>query len=96
MNELYKIKSDCYIGGVLMMDFIKSKTITILKKGNLNYCNYRKIAVLSYASKILINVVNNRIKGLVNRNVDKDQFDFRKGKLSRKAIITLKIILKSM
>lgn len=79
MNELYKIKSDCYNGRVLMMDFIKSKTIITLKKGNLNYCNYRKI-VLSHASKILINVVNNRNKSLVDQTLIKINLILRKGK----------------
>lgn len=62
LNEHYKITSNCYIRGVLSMDFIKNKILTIQKKRNSNDChNYKTIALLSHTYKILINVIKNRI-----------------------------------
>ncbi|KAI5717312.1 hypothetical protein M8J77_003669 [Diaphorina citri] len=91
---LFNIIKECYKSGKIPEDFIKSKTITIPKKGNATECsNYRTIAILSHASKILLNIVKNRLKSKVDQHLSDDQFGFRTGKGTREAILALRQIL---
>ncbi|KAI5755057.1 hypothetical protein M8J77_013699 [Diaphorina citri] len=93
-EALFKIISNCYEGGTLPDDFIKSKTITLPKKGNATDCaNYRTIAILSHASKILLNITKNRLKGKIEQKIDEDQFGFRSGRGTREAILALRHII---
>uniref|UniRef100_A0A8D8Y198 Craniofacial development protein 2 n=1 Tax=Cacopsylla melanoneura TaxID=428564 RepID=A0A8D8Y198_9HEMI len=93
-NCLFELIKEIYEEGEIPEDFIKSKTITIPKKGNATECsNYRTIALLSHASKILLNVVKNRMKTKVEERLEEDQFGFRKGKGTREGILALRMIL---
>jgi len=76
--------------GVIPADFTHSKTITLPKKGNFTVCsNYRTIALLLHPSKILLNVIKNRIK----KRIDDEQFGFKSGRGTREAILSLREIL---
>jgi len=87
---LFKIINACYETGKLPKDFIKSKSITIPKKGNSTNCtNYRTITLLSHASKILLNIIKNRLKGKIEDQLGKEQFGFRRERGTREAILRL-------
>lgn len=76
---LFKIINECYETGKLPKDFIKSKSITIPKKGTSTNCtNYRTITLLPHASKILLNIIKNRLKGKIEDQLGKDQFGFKR------------------
>lgn len=46
--------------------WLYKKSITIPKKGNAtNYTNYRTITLLTHASKILSNIIKNKLKGKI-------------------------------
>lgn len=91
---LFDVIKECYNKGTLPEDFVKSKTITLPKKGNASDCsNYRTIALLSHASKILLNIIKNRLKMKVEQNIEEDQFGFRRGRGTREAILALRQIL---
>jgi len=93
-NQLFTIITDCYENGILPVEFIKSKTITIPKKGNANDCtNYRTITILSHASKILMNIVKDRLKEIIEEHIYENRFRFRRGRGTREAIIALRQIL---
>uniref|UniRef100_A0A8D8U352 Craniofacial development protein 2 n=1 Tax=Cacopsylla melanoneura TaxID=428564 RepID=A0A8D8U352_9HEMI len=93
-EKLFKIISDCYETGEIPSDFVKSKCITIPKKGNANDCsNYRTISLLSHTSKILLNIIKNRLKEKVEQHLGDDQFGFRKERGTREAILALRQIL---
>ena len=78
---------------IIPSNFIDGWTITIPKKGNALDCtNYRTISILSHASKILLNIVKNRIKGEIELNLGEDQFGFMSGRESREAILALWLI----
>ena len=92
--SLFQIISDMYEHGSLPSDFTQSKTITIPKKGNVTECsNYRTLALLSHASKILLGIVKNRLKRKIDENLDEDQFGFRSKKGTREAILALRQVL---
>lgn len=55
--------------------------------------NYRTLSLISHTSKILLNIIKNRIKVKVENNIDDDQFGFRPGKGTREALLALRILL---
>jgi len=91
---LFNIYSNCYKTGKLPNDFIKSKSITILKKGNATNCtNYKTVTLLLDASKILLNVIKNKLKVKIEEQQGEDQFRFRIDRETRDAILALRLIL---
>lgn len=61
-NILFKIVEKIQREGVVPKDFTQSMTILTPKKGNLTECyNYRTISLLAHISKILLNIIRNRI-----------------------------------
>jgi hypothetical protein len=93
-ENLFEIIKKCYEEDSIPKYFIKSKTITLPKKGNATDCsNYRTIAILSHSSKIIMNIIKNRLKYKVEERLDKDQLGFRKGKGMREVIIALRQLL---
>uniref|UniRef100_A0A8D9DT62 Craniofacial development protein 2 n=1 Tax=Cacopsylla melanoneura TaxID=428564 RepID=A0A8D9DT62_9HEMI len=93
-KSLFKIISNAYENGSLPSDFIQSRTITIPKKGSATECsNYRTIALLSHASKILLNIIKNRLKRRIDTHLGEDQFGFRSQTGTREAILALRQIL---
>ena len=59
----------------------RSVFIPIPKKGNAKECsNYRKIALISHASKVMLKVLQLRLQKYVNRELPDVQAGFRKGR----------------
>lgn len=59
---LFKTVEKMYREGIVPKDFTQSRTILIPKKGNPTKCsNYRTISLLTHVSKILLNIIKNRI-----------------------------------
>ena len=58
-----------------------STFITVPKKGNLKQCaNYRTIAVVSHASKILLRIILERIRVKTETEIADEQAGFRQGR----------------
>ena len=54
---------------------------SIPKKGNAKECsNYRIIALISHASKVMLNILQARLQQYVNRELPDVQAGFRKGR----------------
>jgi hypothetical protein len=59
----------------------KGILIKLPKKGDLSVCNnWRGIILLSSQSKILLRIIFNRIKGLIDNKLRREQMGFREGK----------------
>ena len=62
-------------------DWKRSVIIPILKQGNVQECsNYRTIALLSQASKVIVKILQGRLQQYVNREPPDVQAQFRKGR----------------
>ena len=60
------------------------KVIPILKKGNAKECsNYRTIALISHASKVMLKILQARLQQYVNCELPDVQAGFRKGRGTR-------------
>ena len=69
--------------------------IPILKKGNAKECsNYHTIALISQASKVMLKILQARLKQHVNRELQDVQAGFRKGRGTRDQIANICWIIK--
>ena len=69
--------------------------IPIPKKGNAKECsNYRTIAHISHASKVMLKILQARLQQYVNRELPDVQAGFRKGTGTRDQIANIRWIIK--
>ena len=75
-------------------DWKRSVFIPIPKKGNAKEClNYRTIALVSHASKIMLEILQARLQQYVNRELPDVQAGFRKGRGTRDQIANIHQII---
>ena len=76
-------------------DWKRSVFIPIPKKGNAKDCsNYRTIALISHASKVMLKIFQARLQQYVNCKLPDVQSDFRKGRGIRGQIANICWIIK--
>ena len=69
---------------------ISGSLIPIPKKGNEKECsNYRTIALISHASKVMLKILQARLKQYVNRELPDVQAGFRKDRGTRDQIANI-------
>ena len=67
--------------------------IPIPNKGNAKQCsNYRTIALISHASKVMLKILQARLQQYVNRELPDVQAGFRKGRGTRDQIANIRWI----
>ena len=76
-------------------DWKRSLFIPIPKKGNAKECsNYRTIALISHASKVMLKILQARLQQYMNRELPDVQAGFRKGRGTRDQIANIHWIIK--
>ena len=71
-------------------DWKRSVFIPILKKGNAKECSdYHTIALISYASKVMLKILQARLQQYVNRELPDVQAGFKKGIRTRDQIANI-------
>ena len=69
--------------------------IPIPKKGNAKECsNYRTVALISHAGKVMLKILQARLQQYVNRELPDVQAGFRKGRGTRDQIANIHWIIK--
>src|SRR6478609_6583042 len=82
-----------YVKGIRPSDFTRVVMIPLQKKMNAVECSdHRTISLISYASKILLKILNNRIEARATDFIGRNQFGFRKGCGTRDAIGVIRMI----
>ena len=75
-------------------DWKRSVFIPIPKKGNAKECsNYRPIALISHASKVMLKILQARLQQYVNHELPDVQAGFRKGRGTRDQIVNIRWII---
>ena len=75
-------------------DWKRSVFIPIQKKGSAKECsNYRTIALISHASKVMLKILQTRLQQYVNRELPDVQVGFRKGRGTRDQIANIRWII---
>ena len=65
--------------------------ILVPKKGNAKECsNYHTIALISHASKVLVNILQARLQQYVKRELSDIQAEFRKGRGTKDQIVNIR------
>ena len=95
LDRLFELIGKIYKLAIIPKDFKKKKKIvTIPKKAGADKCqNFRTISLTSHASKILTKIIQRRIDQRVEENLGEDQFGFRRNRGTRKAILSLRLII---
>ena len=76
-------------------DWKRSVFISIPKKGNAKECsNYRTIALISHASKVMLKILHARFQQCVNCELPDVQAGFRKGRGTKDQIHNIHWIIK--
>src|SRR5215469_7717615 len=94
-NELFQICSCIYEKGIWPDDFIKSILVPLEKNKGASECSdFRTISLISHASKIVLKILAERIKGKIKEcsYLEEDQFGFREGCGTREAIGVLRAL----
>ena len=76
-------------------DWKRSVFIPIPKKGNAKeYPNYRTIALISHASKVMLKILQARLQQYVNRELPDVQVGFRKGRGTKGQIASIHWVIR--
>ena len=72
----------------------RSVFVPIPKKGDtMNCANYRTIALIPHASKVLLKIIQHRLSSIIERELPDEQAGFRKGRGTRDHIANLRWIM---
>ena len=75
-------------------DWKKSVFLTLPKKGDISECkNNRTIALIPHASKILLHIINERLRPHLERELPPEQAGFRRGRGTRDHIANIRQII---
>ena len=92
---LYSICQQIWKTQQWAQDWKRSVFIPIPKKGNAKECsNYRTIALISHASKVMLKILQARLRQYVNRELPDVQGGFRKCRGTRDQIVNIWWIMK--
>ena len=90
MKQLYSICQQIGKTQQWPQDWKRSVFILIPKKGNAKKCsNYRTIAVISHASKVMLKILQARLPQYMNCELADAPADFRKGRGTRDQIANI-------
>ena len=71
----------------------QSLVITLPKKGNLQQCqNFRTISLISHPSKVMLQIILNRVKLQAEKSIAEEQAGFRAGRSTKEHIFNLRIL----
>ena len=94
MNVLHSTCQQIWKTKQWPQDWKRSVFVPIPKKGNAKECsNYRTIALISHASKVMLKILQARLQQYMNRELPDVQADFRKGRGTRDQIANIHWII---
>src|SRR6478735_7699035 len=88
-----KLINMIYKSGYIPEEFRKSIFVPLPEINKTRDCgDFRAIALISHASKILLHLIKRRITPIIEKQLGDSQMGFRKGKGTRDAIFQLRLI----
>jgi hypothetical protein len=97
LDRMHRICEAIWETGEWPEDWTNSVFIPLPKKGDLKQCgNYRTIALVSHASKIILKIILERIRGKTETELADEQAGFRRGRGTRDHLTNLRIIMQKM
>ena len=94
IEKITELANQIYDTGDIPERMKESEFIVIPKKeGTVECGKHRTISIMSQIAKIVLRVIDERLKRNIEETVDRAQFGFRKGKGTRDAIFVLRTII---
>ena len=94
VKVLHSIFQDIWKTPQWLQDWKRSVFILIPKKGNAKECsNYRTIALISHASKVMLKSLQARLQQYVNRKLPDVRPRFRKSRATRDQVADIRWII---
>ena len=94
VKVLYLIHQQTWKTQQWPQDWKRSVFIPTPKKGNDKECsNYHTIVLISYATKVMLNILQARLQQYVNQEFPNVQAGFRKGRRTRDQIASICLII---
>ena len=94
LKVLHSIFQDIWKTPQWLQDWKRSVFILIPKKGNAKECsNYRTIALISHASKVMLKSLQARLQQYVNRKLPDVRPRFRKSRATRDQVADIRWII---
>ena len=94
VKVLHSIRQQIWKTQQWPQDWKRSVFTPIPKKGNAKECsNYRTVALISHASKVMLKIFQARLQQYVNRELPDVQAGFRKGRKTRDQIVNIRWII---
>ena len=96
IDKVVKIVQNVFEAGKINQDSVRSEIITLPKNSNTMKCEeHRTIVLTSHTMKILLKVIANRIKPVLNKNINPLQYGFMPNRGTIEAVTALKTICSS-
>ena len=96
IEKIVEIVQKVFETGEIHQDFVRIEIITLPKKNNTMKCEeHRTVALTSHTMKILLKVISNRIKPILNSNINPLQYGFMPNRGTIEAITALKTVCSS-
>ena len=93
VEKLTQLFNSIYDTGQFPEDLVKSIFIPLPKKPMATECgDHRLISLMPHATKIFLRVILNRVKQLIDIEVDEVQFGFRPGRGTREGIFSFNVM----
>lgn len=94
VDILYKVCNDIWNNGKWPKDWKKSVFIPLHKKGRTTCCgNHRTISLISHGSKVMLNVLHERLRYYIDRQIPQEQAGFVRGKGTREQILNIRQLI---
>ena len=97
MKALHHLCTTIWISGEWPTDWKRQEFVMLHKSGDTKDCtNYRTIALISHASKILLSIILNRLKAKVEMELSDCQAGYRKGRGTTDMLFVLQLIIEKI
>jgi len=93
ITALHQLIVTIWRTGQWPQDWCDSTCVPILKKGDAKVCdNYRTLSLVSHSSKILLNIILERLRGKLELETAPEQAGFRKGRGTQNHLVSLNVL----
>ncbi|XP_077255535.1 uncharacterized protein LOC143893712 [Temnothorax americanus] len=94
IDTLHAICNHIWQHGEWPQDWTESVILPLHKKGSTKRCdNYRTLSLISHASKILLYIINNRIRHFLDWQIPQEQAGFVRGRGTREQILNIRQVI---
>lgn len=97
VDPIYKLCTMIWNTMVWPEDWVHSVFVPIYKKGSPTECgNYRTVALIPHASKVMLHIIHNRLRRFVLPEIAEEQCGFVPGKGTREQILNVRQIIEKV